>query len=86
MIDSCVATHHFDLAYTYFKEMKAHATIKPDLITYNTLIKGCALNNDSNMGLQLIEDIKGRDDLTMNAITYNTLIDLFVRVNNMDQA
>jgi len=86
MIDSCVATHHFDLAYTYFKEMKSHATIKPDLITYNTLIKGCALNNDSHTGLQLIDDIKQRPDLSMNAITYNTLIDLFVRVNNMDQA
>lgn len=66
--------------------MKQHATIKPDLITYNTLIKGCALNNDSETGLKLIEDIKLRSDLSMNAITYNTLIDLFVRVNNLDQA
>jgi len=86
MIDSCVATHHFELAYSYFKEMKSHATIKPDLITYNTLIKGCALNLDSETGLQLIDDIKSRSDLHMNAITYNTLIDLFVRVNNLDQA
>jgi len=65
--------------------MKTRTNIKPDLITFNTLIKGCALHLDWRLGLRLMEEVKLRSDLSMNPITYNTLIDLFVRVNNMDQ-
>lgn len=36
--------------------------------------------------MQLMDEVNSRKDLTMNAITYNTLIDLFVRVNQMEQA
>jgi len=49
--------------------MKHKSHIKPDLITFNTLIKGCALHLDWRLGLQLMEEVKSRDDLRMNAIT-----------------
>ena len=61
--------------------------IKPDLITYNTFIKGCTqlklydkvdyvfehliINNDTN--------------ITPNDVTFNSLIDAYVRQNNMNK-
>lgn len=59
--------------------------MKPDAITYNTLIKGCALMRNIGLGDKLLREMKEMH-LEPNDISYNTLIDLAVRVDDLDKA
>merc|ERR1719336_251157 len=56
-----------------------------DVVSYNTLIKGCAQRNDAEMALQALEDMQTHG-LMPNAITFNTCMDAAVRGSRLDLA
>ena len=61
--------------------------IKPDLITYNTFIKGCTqLRLYDKVDYAFEHLINSKDiNITPNDVTFNSLIDAYVRQNKMDK-
>lgn len=59
--------------------------VRPDEITYNTIIKGCSLNKDMELAFKYFEEMKARG-LHPNDVTYNSVIDACVRCQGMDRA
>ena len=59
--------------------------IKPDLITYNTYIKGCTQLKLYDKIDYVYEHIIEKNDINIvpNDVTFNSLIDAYVRQNNM---
>ena len=61
--------------------------IKPDLITYNTYIKGCTQLKLFDKIDYVFEHLikKNEINITPNDVTFNSLIDAYVRQNNMNK-
>ena len=61
--------------------------IKPDLITYNTFIKGCTQMKLYDKIDYVFEHLINKNDLniTPNDVTFNSLIDAYMRQNNMNK-
>ena len=61
--------------------------IKPDLITYNTYIKGCTQLKLFDRIDVVFEHLINKNDINIipNDVTFNSLIDAYVRQNNMNK-
>lgn len=59
--------------------------VKPDEITFNTIIKGSCSNKDIEYSFLFFKKMKDFN-LTPNRITYNSLMDLAVKIDKMDIA
>ena len=61
--------------------------IQPDLITYNTYIKGCTQLKLFDIIEYVFEHLINNKDIniTPNDVTFNSLIDAYVRQNNMNK-
>ena len=61
--------------------------IKPDLITYNTYIKGCTQMKLYDKIDYVFEHLINKNDIniTPNDVTFNSLIDAYMRQNNMSK-
>lgn len=87
LIEACVIIKKFDSALKIFEEFKSEQNPdeKPDLVTFNILLKGYAQCQDINSALNLVEEMK-RNSLIPCKYTYNTLVDLAVNLNKIDLA
>lgn len=87
LIEACVIIKKFDTALKIFEEFKSEQNPdeKPDLVTFNILLKGYAQCQDINNALNLVEEMK-RNNLIPCKYTYNTLVDLAVNLNKIDLA
>jgi len=65
--------------------IRVNNVIKPDLITYNTFIKGCTQLKLYDKIDYVFEHLINNNDvnITPNDVTFNSLIDAYVRQNNM---
>merc|ERR1719336_699055 len=72
-----------DTAEGLVREMMSHdSRVKPDLITYSTLLKGYYHVGDIDKALQVAETIKACG-LTCDELVYNTLLDGCVKANDL---
>lgn len=86
MIDTCIKCKWFDEALWLFGYMKGtDSKVKPDEITFNTLIKGYSMNRDKENAFKVFEEMKSFN-LKPNDVTYNSLIDACVWCSDMDKA
>ena len=69
------------------KDINKNNIIKPDLITYNTFIKGCTQLKLYDKIDYAFEHLINNNDvnITPNDVTFNSLIDAYVRQNNMNK-
>ena len=69
------------------KDINKNKIIKPDLITYNTFIKGCTQLKLYNKIDYVFEHLINNNDVDIipNDVTFNSLIDAYVRQNNMNK-
>lgn len=74
IMDGCFETGHIKQGFWVFDEMKCNMSyVKPDLISYNILLKGIGLSGGTNFQ-EIIEEILSfgfKPDLT----TFNTILD-----------
>jgi pentatricopeptide repeat protein len=83
LLDSCISLKEINLMFEIFDKVKNdyYSPLRPDIITYNTYIKGCAQINDFNRAYcafnQMLKEVNPND------VTFNTMIDVCVRTNNM---
>ena len=71
----------------YINNNNNQIIIKPDLITYNTFIKGCTQLKLYDKVDYVFEHLIINNDtkITPNDVTFNSLIDAYVRQNNMNK-
>jgi len=59
LLDICLEQRLYEISQKLFNQMKdSMSPIKPDVITYNTLIKGLSIKLDENFGLKKDEEQK----------------------------
>lgn len=46
-----------DIALDLLNKMKTSTYLKPDVITFNTLIKGCSIIKNLNLGEQIMSEM-----------------------------
>ena len=87
LLDSCIALKESTLIIELFNNVTEGRIkkVKPDLITYNTFIKGCAQMNLFNEVLIAFEKMCNDPNIKPNDVTFNTLIDVFVRSKDMNK-
>lgn len=109
LIDICFTKHYHELAFKLFEHLKSldsedqpdakdkkEKAPRPDVITYNTIIKGLSrqLNDKKqtqenkvilNKIFKMMKEITSAG-LKPNEITYNSVLDACVKVHNLDLA
>lgn len=96
LLDSCISMKEDKLIVELFDKIQSgsYSNLKPDIITYNTFIKGCAQMNLYNKAFLAYESLfsRGNEDgsfhkgiVTPNDVFFNTMIDVCVRSNNMSR-
>jgi len=84
LIDSCFSLKELELAECLFdKVVSLYFKVEPDIITYNTYIKGCAQNAYYEKALEAFDKIPS--EVVPNDVTVNTMIDICVRIGNHDK-
>ena len=69
------------------RSAKPEYLVKPDVVTYNTLIKASCQNGNLDGAFNFLQVLKLSEDLKPNDVTYNTLIDGCTRTRGrMDTA
>jgi len=90
-IDAFIQTGDFNLAWDLYNEMKESSTVKPDLYTYATLIKGLkSINEPNSLGraIELLEIVKSQncENLKADEVLYNSVLDICIKFQNIDMA
>jgi pentatricopeptide repeat protein len=74
LIDACARNGAMDRIAQLLAEMKDHG-LKPNLITYSTVLKGHCLRGDIRAAFDVLEDMRNKTSLKPDEIMYNTLLD-----------
>lgn len=69
----------------FYVKMKSEMKLVPDLITFNTLIKGCCRIKDFDNAMRYFREMKSYG-LKPSRITYNSLMDLAVKTEKLKNA
>lgn len=85
ILDVLVSLNLIDKVNEFFNKMKKDESIVPDLITFNTLIKGCCRNKDFTNAVKYFKEMKSHS-LKPSRITYNSLMDLAVKTEKLKEA
>jgi pentatricopeptide repeat protein len=95
LLDFCISQGKLARALDIFSQVRklnadSKFAIKVDVITFNTMIKGCAQERKESLGFEIFKYMKEcsklNEDLRPNDVTYNSLIDACVRNDKMTKA
>ena len=81
IIDCCIKCNNFNLAYEYFKEMlfdinnTNENSIRPDIVTFSTLIKGEINNKCFGNARKLMQKLLEYNYIKLDCVLLNTLLD-----------
>ena len=85
LLDACIKLGEVERAVEYVElilQKKQPSLAWPDEVTFNTLLKGCAIQKLFSKSFDLMIDQK----ITPNQVTYNSLIEVCVRCGRVDDA
>lgn len=86
VLNACINCGEMQKALDLLETMTANEpNEKPDEISYNTIIKGCARAKQLKTAFAIFNSMT-KNGLKPNEVTYNSLIDACVRSGKMDQA
>ena len=90
LLDSCIKLKEEKNFIEIFDNLinKKYKNIKPDLITYNTYIKGCSkfkLYENAEIAFNHLISHSGENNIYPNDVTFNSLIDMYISQKNMDK-
>jgi pentatricopeptide repeat domain-containing protein 1 len=88
LIDTCIKSGKLLCAVDLFRALKnsESACVRPDVISYNTLIKGCAIEKKDRLAFEIFLELKKDPVLRPKDVTYNSLVDVCVRCNKIHKA
>lgn len=90
LIYGYINANDFNSAFSLFEEIKYNNTVKPDIYTYSTIIKGikCLSSDDPLVDklINLVEEIYNSDDLlkSKDVFLFNVLLDNCLYIRNDD--
>ena len=67
-------SHKYDVVQELFRDLPTQLSIKPDLVTYNTIIKAFCEKGSFDSALSVLREIEEKG-LSPDSITFNTLLD-----------
>merc|ERR1719310_1655402 len=78
-----VATENFDDVETLFNDIVARKPAIPDVVSYNTILKGYARRGDATKAVALLQTMVQSQSThqTPNAITFNTVMDAAMKAS-----
>ena len=81
IIDCCIKCDRFDIAYQHFQEMlydinnTSETSIRPDIVTFSTLIKGEINNKCFGNARKLMQKLLEYNYIKLDCVLLNTLLD-----------
>ncbi|XP_021719450.1 pentatricopeptide repeat-containing protein At3g13160, mitochondrial-like [Chenopodium quinoa] len=78
LLGTCVNSKNFDKVDGFFRELPGKLSIKPDVVSYNTVIKAFCEMGSLDSALSLLDEME-KEGLRPNLITFNILLDAFYR-------
>jgi len=84
LIDACARSARMEHLPTILEDMKAYC-IKPNLITYSTMLKGHCQSGDVQSGFKILQEIRQDPQLKPDEIMYNSLLDGCAQNNLVDE-
>lgn len=85
LLDFLVSKGEMEKLDKIFEDLSKQNLIKPDEVTFNTIIKGSCKIKDLNQAVKYFKMMK-KYGLHPNRITYNSLMDLSVKIEKMTTA
>ncbi|KAA8519936.1 hypothetical protein F0562_014154 [Nyssa sinensis] len=76
LLGACVYSKKFDKADGYFRELPEKLSIKPDVVSYNTLIKAFCEMGSLDSAVSMVDEME-KNGVDPDLITFNTLLDVF---------
>merc|ERR1719201_2195266 len=83
LIDACARCNHMERIPDILEDMKKHR-IKPNVITYSTMLKGHCQNGDIPTAFLILDQMKKEARLKPDEIMYNSLLDGCAQNNLVD--
>jgi len=84
LIDACARCGRMDRLASIVESMKV-AGVKPNVITYSTMLKGHCQSGDMQTGFAILEQMKKDAHLKPDEIMYNSLLDGCAQNNLVDE-
>ena len=92
VIDCCIKRNNFKAAYDFFKEMlrdinnTSENSIRPDIVTFSTLIKGEINNKCFGNARKLMQKLLEYNYIKLDCVLLNTLLDGCEKCNCYEEA
>ncbi|KAL3519582.1 hypothetical protein ACH5RR_017731 [Cinchona calisaya] len=83
LLGACVNSGKFDEIEGLFKELPEKLKVKPDLVSYNTLIKGLCQMGALDKSISVVDEME-KNGLKPDLITFNTVLDALYSKNKFD--
>ena len=85
LLDALINNQHLDKAVKLLRLVLQSGQAKADVISYNTLLKGCAQQRKDRLAFEIFELMKSKS-VRPNDVTFNSIIDTCVRAGKMHKA
>uniref|UniRef100_A0A5B7BJW6 Pentatricopeptide repeat-containing protein n=1 Tax=Davidia involucrata TaxID=16924 RepID=A0A5B7BJW6_DAVIN len=76
LLGACVSSKKFDKVDEYFRELPEKLSVKPDVVSYNTLIKAFSEMGSLDSAVLMVDEME-KNGLDPDLITFNTILDVF---------
>ncbi|KAJ4977130.1 hypothetical protein NE237_002236 [Protea cynaroides] len=80
LLSACVDTKNFDKAEPLFRELPSSLSVKPDIYSYNIMIRAYCEMGSLDSALLILDEME-KNELTPNLVTFNTLMNAFYEKN-----
>lgn len=74
LLGACVNSGKFDEIEGLFRELQEKLKVKPDVVSYNTVIKGLCEMRELDKSVSMVDEME-KNGLKPDLITFNTLLD-----------
>uniref|UniRef100_A0A7N0V7Q0 Pentatricopeptide repeat-containing protein n=1 Tax=Kalanchoe fedtschenkoi TaxID=63787 RepID=A0A7N0V7Q0_KALFE len=78
LLDACVVSKRFDKIEDLIRELPAKLNVKPDIVTYNTIVKAFCQKGSLDEALSFV-DVMEKAGVEADVITFNTLMEAFCK-------
>ncbi|CAI9087699.1 OLC1v1021841C1 [Oldenlandia corymbosa var. corymbosa] len=85
LLSACVNSRQYDKVFELFSKVPVELGIEPNVVSYNTVIKGFCAVGCSDEALSMLDEME-KNNVKPDAVTFNTLLNAFNQMENFSQA